>query len=235
MKSRNLVDSFNHALMGIIEAVKREKNMRIHILAAIIVLTVCFFYDLSKVELLIITISISLVIVSEMINTAIEHTLDAVFKHYNPIVKVAKDIAAGAVLIAAVNSVLVGYIIFWDKLRPINFLLMDKIKNSNTYTVFLILLIVCIITLLMKLVYGEGTPFKGGMPSGHSTIAFSVATTIALLTDEPIGIVLGYLLAVIVAQSRVDTKTHSLFEVILGAVLGVLLTIILFKSLLYKC
>lgn len=234
MKNKNLIDSFNHAIEGIIEAVKSERNMRIHIIIAILILTGCFFYDLTRVELLIITISITLVLATEMINTAIEKTLDAVVDYYHPLVKKAKDISSGAVLITAVNSLLVGYIIFWERLRPVSFTVMTKIKKSNPYIIFLILVIVCIITILFKILYGEGTPLKGGMPSGHSAVAFSIATTIAILTEEPLGIILGFTLAAIVAQSRVDSNIHSIFEVILGSTLGISVTILIFRVFL-KC
>jgi diacylglycerol kinase (ATP) len=234
MKNRKLLDSFNCAIKGIIEAIKCERNMRIHMIAALLVLTACFFYDLSKVELLIVTITITLVIITEMINTAIEFTLDAVIDYYHPLVKKAKNISAGAVLITSVNSVLVGYIIFWDRLRPFTFSVMKKVRDCNPYLIFFILVVVCIITILLKILYGEGTPLKGGMPSGHSAVAFSIATTIAYLIKEPLAIVLGYILAAIVAQSRVDSEVHSVIEVILGSVIGILLTILILKIFLFR-
>lgn len=229
MKIKKVQDSFNYAIEGIIYAVRTQRNMRIHMLAALLVLTACFFYDLSKMELLIITITVTLVLVTEMINTAIESTLDAIANFYHPLVKIAKNTAAGAVLISAINAIIVGYVIFWDKLYYINYIVINKIKNSNPYTVFLILIIVCIFTIIVKAIFGEGTPLHGGMPSGHSAIAFSIATTIALITEEPLSIILAYLLAIIVAQSRVDSEVHSVFEVFVGAIIGSLLTIFLFK------
>ena len=77
-------------------------------------------------------------------------------------------------------------------------------------------------------VFGEGTPLKGGMPSGHSALAFSIATAISLITEEPICIMLSYLMAFITAQSRVDSEVHSILEVLVGAVFGVLLTLLIF-------
>lgn len=75
----------------------------------------------------------------------------------------------------------------------------------------------------------RSTPLKGGMPSGHSTLAFAIATTIALMTQESLTIILSYILAFIVAQSRVDSEIHSVLEVVLGGAFGTLLTILLFK------
>ncbi len=231
MKVKKLVDSFNYAIEGIIYSIRTQRNMKIHMVATIIVLTATFFYDLSKLELLIITITITLVIVAEMINTAVECAIDATTNFYHPLAKIAKNVSAGAVLVTAINSVLVGYVIFWDRLTPFNRTVMSKLKKSDPDMIFFILVIVCIATVVVKAIYDEGTPLRGGMPSGHSTIAFSVATAITLLTNEPLIMVLSYLLAVIVAQSRVDSEIHSILEVIFGGIFGVLLTLLLFKVL----
>lgn len=229
MKIKNLIDSFNYAIEGIIYSVRTQRNMRIHMIVALLILTACFFYNLSKVELLIITITITMVIFAEMVNTAIESAIDVTANYYHPLAKISKNVAAGAVLITAINAVIVGYVIFWEKLMSINFSLMHKIKNSNPYMIFIILIIVCIATLVIKSIFGEGTPLRGGMPSGHSAIAFSIATTITLIVEEPLVVILSYVLAFIVAQSRIDSKIHSILEVILGGIFGTLLTILLFK------
>ncbi|MCY6371813.1 diacylglycerol kinase [Clostridium ganghwense] len=228
-KVKKLVDSFNYAIEGMIYTVRTQRNMRIHMIAALFVLSACFFYDLSKIELLTITITITMVLVCEMINTAIECTIDATTNYYHPLAKIAKNVAAGAVLVSAINAVLVGYIIFWDRVTPFTLVVISKIKNSSPYMVFFSLVIVSLVTVIVKAIFGEGTPLKGGMPSGHSAIAFSIATTIALLTEAPVVIVLSYLMALLVAQSRVDSEVHSIFEVIAGGAFGILLTLLIFR------
>lgn len=231
LKKRKLEDSFNNAIDGLIYAIRTEKNMKIHMVIALAVLILCFFFDLTKSELLITTMTITVVIITEMINTAIEFTIDITTKAYNPLAKIAKDVSAGAVFVAALNAVLVGFIIFWDKIKSVNFILWSKVKNMNPYMIFIILIMTCIITLIVKAVYGEGTPLRGGMPSGHSAIAFSIATIIALISNKLTVVILGYLSAIIVAQSRVDSEVHSILEVVIGAIFGTCLTIILFKML----
>lgn len=229
MKVKKLLDSFNYAIEGIIYAVRTQRNMRIHMISALLVLTACFFYDLSKMEILAISITVSMVIMAELINTAIEFAVDATTNYYHPLVKIAKNVAAGGVLVTAVNAILVGYIIFWDKLKYINFIVIRKVKTTNPYTIFIILAIVIIATIVVKAIFGEGTPLKGGMPSGHSAIAFSIATTIALITGQFTVVILSYVLAFIVAQSRVDSEVHSIIEVIVGGVFGTLITVLLFR------
>ncbi|WP_426349188.1 diacylglycerol kinase [Alloiococcus sp. CFN-8] len=229
MKFKKLLDSFNYAIEGILYSVRTQRNMRIHMIATLLVLTACFMYDISKVELLIITITITMVIATELINTAIESAIDVTTNYYHPLAKVAKNTSAGAVLVTAINAVLVGYIIFWEQLTEVSFTVIEKVKQTEPYMIFIILVIVCIVTIIVKAIYGEGTPLKGGLPSGHSSISFSIATIIALITEEPLPIALAFLLALVVAQSRVDSNVHSVLEVVLGAILGSALTLLLFQ------
>ncbi|MBC8062171.1 MAG: diacylglycerol kinase [Clostridiaceae bacterium] len=229
MKIRKLLDSFNYAIEGLVYSVRTQRNMRIHMAATMIILLACFGFNISKVEILIVTITITMVVLAEMVNTAIECALDATTNYYHPLVKIAKNVSAGAVLITALNAVVVGYVVFWDKFSPLTFTLLKKVRNSNPYMIFFILIVVSIATLVVKAIFGEGTPLKGGMPSGHSAIAFSISTAIALITVEPVIIVLSFILALIVAQSRVDSEVHSVLEVIFGALFGSFLTIFIYK------
>ncbi|MDD7794524.1 MULTISPECIES: diacylglycerol kinase [unclassified Clostridium] len=229
MKFKKLVDSFNHAINGIIHAVRTQRNMQIHMAATLAVLIACFFYDISRFEFLILAITITMVISAELINTAIEAAIDSTTNYYHPLAKIAKNAAAGGVLVTAINAIIVGYIIFWDKLSKATYVVINKIKNSEPYTIFIALVIVCIVTIIVKAIFGEGTPLKGGMPSGHSAIAFSIATAISLITEEPIVVSLSYLMAFITAQSRVDSEVHSVSEVVVGAIFGSVLTLVIFK------
>ena len=228
MQFKKLVDTFNNAINGIINTVRTERNMKIHLVAAILLLIACFFFDISRVEFLILVITITMVMSAEVVNTAIEAVVDMSTNYYHPLAKIAKNAAAGAVLITAINAVIVGYVIFWDKLTHISYVLVHKVKNSQPYTVLIVLAIVTLATIIVKAIFGEGTPLKGGMPSGHSALSFSIATVIALLTEEPICIMLSYVMAFITAQSRVDSEVHSLAEVIVGGIFGTLLTILIF-------
>ena len=227
MKMKKVLESFNNAITGIIDTVRTERNMKIHLIVVLCVLIASFFFDITKYEFLILAVTITMVITAELINTAVEATIDMTTNYYHPLAKIAKNAAAGGVLIAAINALLVGYIIFWDKLSSFSFDLIKKVKNSEPYTIFIVLVIVCIATIIAKAIFGEGTPLKGGMPSGHSSLAFSIATAIALITEEPICIMLSYLMAFITAQSRVDSEVHSLSEVVAGAALGMLVTLLI--------
>ena len=98
-RDKRLVDSFNFAIEGLISALKNEKHMKVHILAAIIIVILAIVINASKVEILIISLSVSFVIITELVNTAVEAIVDLVSPERHPLAKLAKDVAAGAVLV----------------------------------------------------------------------------------------------------------------------------------------
>lgn len=228
MKIRKVIDSFNFAIQGILDTVRTQKNMKIHLFVSLCVLLGCFFFDISKMEILILAITITLVIAAELINTAVEAAVDMSTNYYHPLAKVAKNAAAGGVLVTAINSVVVGYIIFSEKIADLSYGIVHKVKDSEPYMIFIALAFVTISTLIVKAIFGEGTPLKGGMPSGHSSLAFSIATAISLITEESTCIMLSFFMAFITAQSRVDSGVHSIWETVVGGVFGILLTLLIF-------
>ena len=106
---QGIIKAFNAAIEGIIYTFKAERNMKIHYCLAVVILVASLFLDLTKVEMILLVFAISLVVIAEMFNTAIEKTIDMITDEYHPLAKIAKDVAAGGVLIAALNSVVVGY------------------------------------------------------------------------------------------------------------------------------
>ena len=109
---KKLINSFKYAIEGIISSFKTERNMKIHVLAMIIVIALGLFFKLNKVEWCFIIIAIASVISAELFNTAIESVVDMVSPERNPKAKLAKDIAAGAVLVVAIGAAIIGFIIF---------------------------------------------------------------------------------------------------------------------------
>ncbi len=231
-KKIKMIDSFNYAVNGIITAVGTERNMKIHYGIAILVLILALFFDLSRVEFMLLIFAISLVIVSELINTAIEKTIDMITEEYHPIAKIAKDISAGAVLIAAINSVIVGYLIFYEKLGELGNILILKIMNSPTHMTIIAIMLVMIATVGLKFLFYDkrgGTHFQGGAVSGHSALGFCAATIISTLASSTLVTVLAYLMAALIAESRVEGEIHTIGEVVAGAALGFLVGILIFQ------
>lgn len=108
--------AFRYALTGIIYCIRRERHMRIHLVAAITALGLAWRYDLSGIELGILLLTISGVITAEIFNTALEILVNKVSPEFHPLAKAAKDAAAGAVLIQAVAALVIGYILFGNKM-----------------------------------------------------------------------------------------------------------------------
>ncbi|EOD01876.1 diacylglycerol kinase [Caldisalinibacter kiritimatiensis] len=229
MKVRKLIDSFNYAVSGIVYALKTQRNMRIHFTIAFFTLLLSLFLNLNRTELIVLVLTISLVIVSEMVNTSIEKTIDMYTEKYHPLAEIAKNVAAGAVLISAVNAIIVAYLLFFDRLNPYTRVVIIKIKNSPIHLTFISILLVIIITIVIKTKTAIGTPLKGGIISGHAAIAFVVATTITFITENTLVSTLSFFIAALVGQSRIEGKIHTTTQVFVGAVLGILITVLLFQ------
>lgn len=115
-KNKNFLVALKNAINGIIFAFKSETNIKIDILAMILVIIGSIIIKVNYIELLIIILTIGLVISAEMFNSAIENTVDLVTQEYNERAKIIKDISAGAVLITSIIAVIVAVIIFMNKI-----------------------------------------------------------------------------------------------------------------------
>lgn len=111
-KKRKFVKSFGYAGNGVKEAFKNEPNFRVHSFFAVVSLALAFYFQFSAVKLAILVLTVMLVIILELINTAIEKVVDRISPHYSPLAKVAKDVSAAAVLISAIGAILIGLLLF---------------------------------------------------------------------------------------------------------------------------
>lgn len=228
---RSIIDSFNYAVSGIILSVKTERNMLIHYIVAILVLITSLFFDFTRTEFLILLFATSLVLVLELINTAIEKTIDMITTEYHPLARLAKDIAAGAVLISAANAFIVGYLLFFDRLTSFTEIVIFKIRSSSIHLTFVSLILVVLLTIGIKARFyrGRGTHFQGGIVSGHSAVSFCAATIVSFLSENILVITMTFGLALLVGESRVEGRIHSLSEVVLGSILGTIVGILIFQ------
>jgi diacylglycerol kinase (ATP) len=111
IRARNLLDSFKYALEGIGYTLKTQRNMRLHFCVGIIVFTAGAYLKVSKMDFALLVIVTTIVIIAEMFNTAIESTIDLYSRQRHPLAKIAKDVAAAAVLISAFGATIVGLLI----------------------------------------------------------------------------------------------------------------------------
>jgi diacylglycerol kinase (ATP) len=225
-------DSFNYAFEGIIHALRTQRNLRIHFLAAVGVLVFALVVAVSKLELIALLISISFVLIAEMLNTAIEGAIDVSTTSFDPMAKLAKDVAAGAVLIATLNAIAVGYLVFSSRIGTRSSRLLDQVRDAPAALTLVALAITVIGVIAAKAVTGRGTPLRGGLPSGHAAIGFAawVAVTYAAGDEHRFVISsIALVMALLIAQTRIEAGVHSTLEVLLGALLGSLTTLALFQ------
>jgi diacylglycerol kinase (ATP) len=231
-RAPNVLDSFNFAFEGIVHALRTQRNMRIHFGVALSVLILALIVSVSRIELIALLISISFVLVAEMLNTAIEGAVDVATTAFDPMAKLAKDVAAGAVLIATINALAVGYLVFADKVANRSANLFDRVRDAPSELTLVVLVVVVAAVIATKAWTGRGTPLKGGLPSGHAAIAFAgwIALTYATGADHRFLVSsIALILALLVAQTRVESGVHSALEVLYGAALGTLIALALFQ------
>jgi diacylglycerol kinase (ATP) len=232
-RKTTLLQSFNHAFQGLVYSVRHQRNMRIHMAVALIVLVASIFLNVSRLELVIIFATIAFVMMAELMNTAIEALVDIVTEEYDPRAKVAKDLAAGAVLIAAINALVVAYLVLADRLANVSLELLGVIRRSPAHLTIVALALVALVVVVVKATRAKGTPLTGGLPSGHAAVAFAGWTAVTFVIGAtPQGLLVSaitFVIAALVAQSRVETGVHSLLEVVLGALLGIAATTLIFQ------
>jgi diacylglycerol kinase (ATP) len=213
--------AFHYAFEGIIYATRTQLNMRIHWMAAAFVLAATLYLRLQRPYVIGIVITIAVVLGFELVNTAIEAVVDLMVDTNHPLAKVAKDAAAGAVLVVAFAAVIVGYLTFYEGILAGGNQVYRAALALHANAVFIALVIVGIVTIVAKARVGHGSALQGGAVSGHAALAFAAATFIALLSRSALLASLAVFLAILVTQSRVESGIHSVREVFFGGLLGV--------------
>ena len=187
--------------------------------------------NFTYIELILLCLTISFVLFAEMFNTAVEHTIDLVKEEFHPLARIVKDICAGAVLLSALSAIVVGYMLFISRAGVRIEDNIIKIRESSWHITFIILLVVLAIVVLVKILFHTGTPLRGGMPSGHSALAFAIWMIVSLFYPNSLVVFLVFILAFLVARSRIRDDIHSTLEVFTGSMLGILATLLVFQFL----
>lgn len=224
-KPEGFISSVNCAIEGILWAAKTQPHMLFHLVAAILVMIGALALDISLHEFALLALAIILVLFAELVNTAIEVIVDLVTPDFHPLAQRAKDVAAGAVLFASGGALILGYLaISRHFFTEDNEGTRELMRSTGDLAVISVVLVVLLV-ILIKARIGRGSPLHGGMPSGHAGVAFSIATSVAFAQVSLVVILLAWLLAALVAQSRVLLGIHSFTEIVAGGLLGVLTTL----------
>ena len=231
MKPANWLESVNCAIEGILWAIKTQRHLRYHFLAAVMVLFCALFFKVTAFEFFLLVLATLLVLFAELINTSIETLVDLITDEYHVLAMRTKDVAAGAVLVTSVGAAFLGFLVLSGHITPLieNEPILDEqpLSNLPVGALLLVVLLVC----LLKAHFGKGAPLHGGMPSGHAAVAFSVAVSVIFSGANLLTGLLVLALAMMVSHSRLLLGIHSFREVVLGALLGSGVTLLLFLLL----
>lgn len=230
---RRFSESINNAVDGIIYAFRTEHHMKVHFAMSMLVLVFCLMVDLQPLELLAVFVVITMVLVAEMFNTAMEAIVNMHTLSHHPLAKIAKDVAAGGVLLASINALVAAYLIFWEPLKNLIWggpakNLYARIAEHYEYGILVLFALVLIVVMIGKALGQRGSFTRGGMVSGHAAVAFAASTAILVVTRNPIATILAFAMALLVAQSRVESNVHRWFEVLAGALVGVVTSLLVF-------
>jgi diacylglycerol kinase (ATP) len=232
-RSPSLFQSFEHAAEGIVHALRTQRNLGFHFTIAAAVLVAAIAFGATKLELMALLLAITFVLVAELVNTAIEAAVDVASTSFDPMAKLAKDIAAGAVLLASLNAVAVGYLVFSGEIRNRSSRFLNRLNDAPAELTLVALALTVIVVIAIKAYTGRGTPLRGGLPSGHAAVAFAGWMAVTLILDGSSNRFLisslTFIMALLVAQTRVETGVHSASEVASGAAVGTLVTLFFFQ------
>lgn len=233
-RAPSLLESFNFAFEGIIHVLRTQRNMRIHFAVTVAVLVAAFALGVDKLQLIALLLAIAFVLIAEMLNAAIEAAIDVATTSFDPMAKLAKDMAAGAVLIAAIVAVAIGYLVFSGRIADRSSRLLDQLRDVPAQLTVIALAVTIVLVIAMKAWSGRGTPLRGGLPSGHAAVAFAgwMAATYVIGGGEHRFLIssITLIMALLVAQTRVESGAHSTLEVASGGLLGALVTLVLFQA-----
>ena len=200
--------------------------MRNHFIAAIVVLLVVLFLRVSPIEFALLALSVLAVLCAEMMNTAVEAVVDLISPEFHPLAKIAKDTAAGAVLIAACGAAMMGYLLLSKYVMPCYGEILAMFGTPSDTGTIVSVLIVVIVVIVVKSLTHSGTPLHGGVPSGHAAVASSIATALSLNTHDPLISILAIVMAVMVSHSRLLMRIHSMREIVIGSCIGFAITMV---------
>jgi diacylglycerol kinase (ATP) len=227
-KRITLLDSFDCAHEGIVYTVALERNMRIHVGMAALVTLFAMFFRLSLIDCMLLLIPMAIVLAAELMNTAIEKTVDLVTKEIHPLAKIAKDVAAGAVLVSSGLAVIIGGAVMY---RPaVDLLFHGKWPVADVDPAapisYELLVLILVFTFLI------GTSLNALCMANHSTLRFNPIVSLAyagtmllaLTVSDTRVIIFGFIVAFVIFIGLAFLKNVRVVSLISGAILGSILT-----------
>ena len=241
LKNDNFIEAWYNAINGIVYTATTQRNFRIQLVLAVIVLALSLFYGLGTTEFLCLVFALFFVIFAEMVNTAIETVVDLFVDVYHPKAKIAKDVAAGAVVLSACNALIVGYFIFFnaENMKAISDSIFNNMVKSPQHLAFVAIILVVIAVIAIKASCSKkkerGQLIKEGfVPSGQSAVAFAALTAIWINSKDIVTFTLALVLSLLVVGHRVYNNARTKAEVVFGACMGVLIVMLVYGLTIFK-
>ncbi|TDF96730.1 diacylglycerol kinase family protein [Paenibacillus piri] len=211
--------SFRFAYEGVKYALFTQRNMKFHFFAAFVVLLLALYLGLPKLEILFILLAVTLMIVTELINTAVEKAVDLAMPEQHPLAKIAKDVAAASVLVSAAFAAMVGMIVFYE---PVDRLFRHvRAAEGHTFSAGMVWVLLSLVILTVIVVETRfSTKGNRTQPSLLAAVAFAIATFITSYVTVTLIALLAYLLALLVLLVLYDKRNRSAPSLVAGAVIG---------------
>jgi diacylglycerol kinase (ATP) len=236
MRARDLLHSARYAVEGLVHVLRKDWHMRVLLLVGALLLLASAVVRVTRVELVLLCLAITLVVLAEVVNSAIETVVDLVSPEYHPLAKIAKDVGGAGVLVAIIMGVVIvlGIFVNAEALEALRGVGRPRPHPLHVLLVGVVTVVVAVI--IAKLWAGRGRLTRGGAVSAHSAVAFFCFVSIWFLTQGAggRGVIerfLAFVLAALVAQSRVDAGIHTVREVLIGAVVALVVGFVLYGAL----
>lgn len=221
---RSLFASGQNAVDGLLHVLQEDWHLRVICLVGAVIMLLSALLRVPRQEVLILLVVITNVVLAEVINRGIEVIVDLISPDFHPLARIAKDVGGAGVLVAIIMGSVVALGIF------VNADVLAVIQGISTRPaphylhVGLVGLVSVVVAVILGKLWGRhGTLTRGGLVSAHSALAFFCFISVWFLTIDPVTRVLAFVLAVLVAQSRVDAGIHSVREVLIGMVVSLVL------------
>lgn len=233
--NQGFFDACKNAVNGIIYGTTTQSNVKKQLVIIAFLILISLFFNLTKVEFLCLIISVVLIIFAEMVNTAVETVVDLCTEVYHPKAKIAKDVAAGGVVITALNAVVVSYFLFFDKIGEMGNNIYKTIINSPTYLAFVVVALIIIVAVALKAAkIKDKKNNKQLIISCQSMLASAAVVATWIVTENIIALSFAVILAVMICMNRVESKERTVTEVILGVMIGLLITILMYGLAIFR-
>ena len=237
--NRNFIDACHNAVNGIVYCATTQTNIKKQLLLGTIVMILSLFYNFTTAEFLCLTFAVFFVIFSEMINTAIETMVDLMVDVFHPKAKIAKDVGAGAVVLAAINAIIVAYFLFFreGRLTQISDSIFSQMVSSPSHLAFVAIILTAIAVLVAKaevkakeMITGRKSRF---IPSGQSALAFAILTAIWINSRDPLIVSMALALSILIVGNRMnDSRTFA--ETLFGSFMGVLIVVLVYGLTIFQ-